>query len=105
MKTTSIVLKGIINTGVDEHQLDEYCVAMAELQSAVNFFKQTSDETPELKRVMTLYNTGREKMIEYYKVFVLDKRFPEFNPFVSTVPTDQSQRPAPTRHPGPAAKK
>ena len=83
MKTTSIVLKGIINTGVDEHQLDEYCVAMGELQSAVNFFKQTSDETPELKRVMTLYNTGREKMIEYYKVFVLDKRFSEFNPFFS----------------------
>ena len=42
---------------------------MGELQSAVNFFKQTSDETPELKRVMTLYNTGREKMIEYYKVW------------------------------------
>ena len=51
-----------------EDQLDDYCEAMGELQSAVNFFRQTSDETPELKRVQNLYNTGRQKMISYYKV-------------------------------------
>jgi len=68
--------QGIINSGVDEHQLDEYCAAMGELQSAVNFFKQTSDETPELKRVMTLYNTGREKMIEYYKSLLTNHSAP-----------------------------
>ena len=48
--------------------MDDYCEAMGELQSAVNFFRQTSDETPELKRVQNLYNTGRQKMIAYYKV-------------------------------------
>ena len=61
-----IIYKGIINEGVED-QIDEYCDAMAQLQTAVNFFKQTSDNSPELKRVTALYDIGKKKIVEYYK--------------------------------------
>ena len=32
----------------------------------MNFFLQTSDNSPELKRVRHLYSIGRKKMVEYY---------------------------------------
>lgn len=39
---------------------------MAELQTAVDFFQQNTPDSPELKKVRTLYEVGKGKMIQYY---------------------------------------
>jgi len=46
--------------------LEAFCAAMAELQTAVDFFESNSPDSPELKKVSALFQVGKGKMIEYY---------------------------------------
>jgi hypothetical protein len=39
---------------------------MADLQKALTFFHDNTPDSPELKKVKSLYEVGKSKMIEYY---------------------------------------
>ena len=47
-------------------QLEIYCASMAELQTAVDFFKKNTPDSPELKKVNSLFSIGTQKMIDCY---------------------------------------
>ena len=62
--------------------LEAFCAAMAELQTAVDFFESNSPDSPELKKVSALFQVGKRKMIEYYDALLRHLGETEYFPTV-----------------------
>ncbi|CAG5111487.1 Oidioi.mRNA.OKI2018_I69.chr2.g5791.t1.cds [Oikopleura dioica] len=61
--------QAIINTDPSEHVV-RYTTAMTDLLEAEEFFKKSSPDSPELRKVSSLVETGRKKLLVYYEALL-----------------------------------